>query len=573
MAGLAVAEAFTVESYYEGTCYSYLISLRDGIPVTLHLGDAPTTERNGLKLGVSVDKNSFSYYREKANSLYKYFDYKPNINDETIILDLEIEERISDDWFIQKSTDRYDYDNYVVMSQVIYQIPRNSAINTHDFRRLVLRAPAGSVTFNPGRESLSLDKKTIDYVNKAFDKVKEDYVNAATTALAACDTDQELVRCHSNLTQNAPNKIAANIDAKPFMSKELQKLVHKCYGSRYEVAMSDEFKVDTIEELQLYIKHSYYKTAKLFNTYNSLGIIPFFEAKHVIIDLKTKFKSALNNYYQGEVAIFWQRTKGEELDSAIEHAKRYLDAIGIKYVFASDIVSKTPVGTTQSREGFYASNIGQTGKVYQSGAMPEEEMKKSKYLYLPLKHTTPELRNQDMTLTDYLVLYRYLQHVKEEDQPSIKGVAKKYQDFVADLDNWVDFEDYIQTEIQQLHFHHDSSTVSISGRMSRNLDNNTIKNYPEMIQQYYKNVQEYNKFCADNTYVRDEGVKNLLLKFKATGIPFTPLYNITRTDLKKRFPLAVKQLLGEIYNAQFDAAELLHLTKVEDFYAIHSADE
>ena len=202
MAGLAVGDAFSIESYYEGILYSYVVSMKEGIPVTLHLGDTPTTERNGLKLSVAVENRSFSYYREKAEAIYKYFDYKPNINDESVNMELDTETMIAEDWYVQKAAaNNYssNYDNFVVMSQVLYKIPQTSEIKTHDFRRLVLKAPAGAVTFNPGRESLTLDKKTVSYLNTAFSKVKEDYVAKSTTALAVCENDAELIKCFNNI--------------------------------------------------------------------------------------------------------------------------------------------------------------------------------------------------------------------------------------------------------------------------------------------------------------------------------------------------------------------------------------
>jgi len=116
MAGLAVSNAFTVESFYKGTLHSYAISMQNGVPVTLHMGNAPTDEPNGLRLAVSVDFDDISDYLKKAGYLYKYFDHKPSLNRDDVDIHLSVEEHISDDWFIQKPKDHYTQTNYVVMS-------------------------------------------------------------------------------------------------------------------------------------------------------------------------------------------------------------------------------------------------------------------------------------------------------------------------------------------------------------------------------------------------------------------------------------------------------------------------
>ena len=78
MAGLAVSEAFNVESYYNGTYYSYVISMQNGVPVTMFLGKQDTDEPNGLKLSVNVAMNDLDSFASRALNLYKFFDYKPN---------------------------------------------------------------------------------------------------------------------------------------------------------------------------------------------------------------------------------------------------------------------------------------------------------------------------------------------------------------------------------------------------------------------------------------------------------------------------------------------------------------
>ena len=111
MAGLAASDSFTVESFHNGTHYTYVISIKDGIPVTMHLGSMPTTEANGMKMSIDVELGDIEAYMRKAEMVYKYFTHKPNFNIDT--LDTEVKElvRIAPDWCIEEVTFDPKYKN------------------------------------------------------------------------------------------------------------------------------------------------------------------------------------------------------------------------------------------------------------------------------------------------------------------------------------------------------------------------------------------------------------------------------------------------------------------------------
>ncbi len=73
MAGLAVADMFTVESFLDGTLYSYVVSMQEGKPTILHLGTTSTQEPDGLKLSVEVNASAISMYRNTAKEVYQFF--------------------------------------------------------------------------------------------------------------------------------------------------------------------------------------------------------------------------------------------------------------------------------------------------------------------------------------------------------------------------------------------------------------------------------------------------------------------------------------------------------------------
>ena len=79
-----------------------MISIDNGIPVTIELGSVPTGEPNGLRLSLAVKPEDTQKFHKEALQLYTYFDHKPNITSGQEIPELEV--LISgDDWFKVKS--------------------------------------------------------------------------------------------------------------------------------------------------------------------------------------------------------------------------------------------------------------------------------------------------------------------------------------------------------------------------------------------------------------------------------------------------------------------------------------
>lgn len=582
LAGFAVADAFTVESYYKGVLYSYAISMQEGIPVTFHLGDSPTQEPDGLKLSVAVEYSDIKYYKEKAEELYPYFDYKPTVNYDSICLELEGIDYISDNWFIKPadSSNPYRYDNYLVMSQILYKIPRDSAVNNHNFRGLVLRAEPGSVTFNPGRESLSLDKKTIAYLNEAFTKVKDEYATIVTTSLAACENDSQLVSCYYNLTDKVPPTIKSQIDPIKFMSPLLKSLVTENYGKHYTIRQNSIFDQITGNLLSLSYKPTYRKTTRALDAdRNSVPLNTFFNAEHVIADLKTGYKGVINTRYRDSNVIVWQRSPKKDINLAVEEAKNQLTAMGISYKMASKFLGSRSVSETSSslpREGLYINEIDKgSKKVLSSYMLAETEAKQNSYLYIKLKNTTPDLQNTDITFDEYLDLYIALNKIKV--MPELVGVAKKYQHYIEDLENWTDIETYMKEEIKNYTFKTPKSDLS-EVRTSIQISTDTVSMYPLRLQHLFKEVTRYKDFCKTTNLVTSERTLGMLKKLGASIEVFDIDPNLNLPLLQKIFKISYEYLFGDCYfygcsgGTEVLLRNLPHLAKAEEFYALHSSE-
>lgn len=580
MAGLAVADAFTVESYYEGQQYSYVISIQNGVPVTMSLGTKSTTQPDGLKLSVAVDLNDIGSYVDKTHRLYKFFDYKPTLNIDSISTEMDVSEHISDDWFIENvSGYSHSSSNYVVMSQVAYEIPYNNDIKTRGFRNLVVKVPPGAVTFNPGRESLSLNKKTVEYINSTFKKVEAEYVEAANTAMALANNDKELMGIYTSLTNSVSSNITDSIDPVPFTSTEYQNLFTSTgYGYYTQssspsfrfVSGTDNFKSATNNMLSIHYKNSYYKTSRVLDDSNYESYNNFFNANHVIVDVKTKYKAALNEHFSNRSLVTWQRSGKVDIDEAVEKAKEYLDTLGISYTMASDIASKynsSEVKAYNPREGFYASVI--TTDIISSGdAMSEEDCLSQTYLYLKLKNTTPILSSEDYTFRTYMEVYQALKNVTV--MPKIRGVAKKYQSYADDWDNWVDFETFIKDRVKNTVFRTQANITPI--HLSHHfISPTTVSRYPKDIQDLYREIKEHQAYNNHKSFIYSSHLYDILKEMGASFESYSPENPLDIDRIEQTFPETLHLLREKSWGYSGLGADFVpKLAKLEEFYALHS---
>ena len=579
MAGLAVADAFTVESFFDGMHDMYTISLKEGIPVTIHLAGQPTQEANGLKLSVNVENKDIGEFRGKVESLYKYFDYKPNLNIDDIDIELDTSEHLAEDWYIQRNTGSYYYNrsNYVLMSQVLYKIPDISAVKTQGFSGLIIKAPPSAVKINPGRESLSMDSRTVEYINTRFKEIAKEYIEITQTNMAIADTDKEVVNIYTTTMKSAPDSARSIVDPSLFLSDNLSTMrtdTHTYNNAPVlgNASMTALFEKETDNLLTVAVKHSYYKTARELKDNNTIDISNFCNAPHVIVDLKTRFRAAINEYFENKTVVIWQKKdKYTDLEAATKTAKDFLDGMGIEYLMASDIVEvpEEPL-VKKARVGFYASSLTTSDEFKGSEEITAEQQTAGKYLYVKLKNTTPIIEESSgMLFHDYLTAYRVLQGIKSV--PSIRGVAKKYQEYAESLPNWVSFEDYILEEFEGLELKTGPSTSPYKV-MYEYRTSNIAALFPADLQAYIEEELCYSKFIHDKTFISSTN-RHILEKFGAKIIEYAPSRTIDVTALSKRYKFTMPFLtgIGSVYRNPFNSStELARLAKMEELYDLHS---
>jgi hypothetical protein len=192
MAGLAYSDSFQVTSYFNGVESSYLITTDTGIPKTMIFGSEPTDEPNGLELQVNVKQQDIKKFVERAVDVYRYFDTQPESN--TVI---DIPERkdiiTGKDWYLEStswSSSRYHNKPLAIMGNVAYEIQVNGLPSTvyHILNQSIrLEVPLGAISITPGRESLSMDSRTTEYL---LSRVKTVQKEAAQVILDNLKTEQ-----------------------------------------------------------------------------------------------------------------------------------------------------------------------------------------------------------------------------------------------------------------------------------------------------------------------------------------------------------------------------------------------
>jgi hypothetical protein len=162
-APFAYVDSFTVEAYLDGTRRLYTAYKDEsGCPVFSLMDECETSEPNGIKVSLSVDKYDIHDFHREAQEIFKFFKVRPNFvgaavdfQDGTISLS-------GSHWEFEKGS----YENYLIMGQISYPIDSDQIKDdvAHKFLYasggLNIYANIGDVDITPSRESLSYNSAT-----------------------------------------------------------------------------------------------------------------------------------------------------------------------------------------------------------------------------------------------------------------------------------------------------------------------------------------------------------------------------------------------------------------------------
>jgi hypothetical protein len=184
----AVADQFTVTSWYAGEKRTYVCYKQDGLPRVNHVSTEGCGTDTGIEVRVPLTRESGSYsdWYEQAGRLFRWWPTKPSCNidlspwnfiDATAAFESEHQVDGGPAWTVREDLQQ----GTVVMGNVPYRLDFNSLPDLPPAVRkvmgtvwLAIRVPMGSVAISPSREALSYDPATIKYLSLRLAEVLRD---------------------------------------------------------------------------------------------------------------------------------------------------------------------------------------------------------------------------------------------------------------------------------------------------------------------------------------------------------------------------------------------------------------
>ena len=183
---LSLVDSFTVVNYNNGYKLEYCCFKNENKePQITLLSKVPSNEPTGIEVKLSTKDFLIMDFETNAVQVYKFFDSMPNINNQKIKERIE-EEKTSIKWIDCFAANK-ENKMYIIMGNVCYEVP--DVISAYNLKYGVyIRADIGEVNFDPGREYVTLDKKTKEYLRK---KVVD--ILASLESIARADLDS--IKC------------------------------------------------------------------------------------------------------------------------------------------------------------------------------------------------------------------------------------------------------------------------------------------------------------------------------------------------------------------------------------------
>lgn len=199
-------KTFSIEARKDNVKRVYTAYLNeDGIPTIAMMSEVATDEGNGVSVTMAVKNDDMEKFQQAAKQALMYFSPKPIVNGVSSFATYSVKHGIGgSDWKIRES-EYWAHMNgpHVVQGFVVYPIDASivresgklsGAARVVSSLNLDFWLPIGSVDVAPSREALSYDKRTIENLAVAFERVADemraviqaDLDTAATAYEAGC---------------------------------------------------------------------------------------------------------------------------------------------------------------------------------------------------------------------------------------------------------------------------------------------------------------------------------------------------------------------------------------------------
>ena len=163
----SLVDSFSVVSYYNGIKNDYSCYKDEhGEPQVALLCSNDTDEPNGIEVSMTVNGREDDFEDEAVN-VFKYFDVLPNINDKDVVKQI-ISAKEDYKFVCDEGSFNTGYGSlYARMGNVAYKIPTEYRSDLSGF----INFDIGDLSFNAGREELSMDDSTKKLLKSRIQKV------------------------------------------------------------------------------------------------------------------------------------------------------------------------------------------------------------------------------------------------------------------------------------------------------------------------------------------------------------------------------------------------------------------
>lgn len=317
----AYTNNFSVTSFQNGkkTIYSCYIN-EEGIPCISLLDRSNTTEKNGLKIEIGVDKKDIGLWNDYISRNYIFYKLKPKCNICLKDANLNKEFSINDVNVYTSQISSLGSNVIILMGHNVYPLVDESG-KQHSFsgveftitygKQLIIEVPIGTVNINLSRERLQFDKSTNANLTNIFNSIKkyllkdiQDLVNKQKTEYEAFWCVPSMNGIHlSNylklLTFN--NKTLENIG---FQNFDLKGLKGYSISYKYKSCQLKGFSIRKVTDAYRIIIDD----SKVSHTYISNYICK--QNEHILF-IKTKTKEELDKLFKDIIEVGFPESKIE----------------------------------------------------------------------------------------------------------------------------------------------------------------------------------------------------------------------------------------------------------------------
>ena len=187
--------SFYVTSFYNGTAYYYVATIVNGSPEIHFHQKMGTDEPNGMLIGFAVKLPDVETFHDKAQSVYKYFKYRPEIKGADFTFTDPEKHLVGNGWHVcgEKSVavmgnigypiDAEHFQNDSLSTSVHPNAParyqRNGYGYGSEYQQLLglgihINFDIGDIEMTPSREDLQYTDQTVDAIKTRLDAIKQE---------------------------------------------------------------------------------------------------------------------------------------------------------------------------------------------------------------------------------------------------------------------------------------------------------------------------------------------------------------------------------------------------------------